>query len=185
MTLHATRYTIRGFTLIEVATVMAIISILSGMLIVNFRGSGTGDNARNQTASVVLSDVRRMQTSALAGSTYFGKDVCGFGIHWEDTAHYLLFAHPVVDTSCSAPYERKYDEAVDIIIETKALINPNMEFYLPFADIYFEPPDPTTWIAGSKLPEETRSSRITIVAKGTSDPFTTIEVHTSGRVDVY
>ncbi len=178
----------RGFSLIEMLVVTALISTFSVVLILNFRASSTNQAARTQTASVFLSEIRNAQSSALSGSRYQGSLVCGYGIHYVDATSYYIYAKPVPTLPsgpCSSVSTRNYQSG-DPIIKTNALINVNMEIRSSFYDIFFEPPDPKTYINNDSALSGSPAI-ITIQLKGQvscdSSSCTQITVYPSGKID--
>lgn len=175
-----------GFSIIELMIVTAIVSTFSVVLILNFRASSTNQTARTQTASVVLSEIRNAQSSALSGSQYQGKSVCGYGVHYVDATSYYIYAKPVpVPNPCSSFSTRNY-VASDIIVKNDALTNSNMKFNSSFQDIYFEPPNPKTYIDNDF--SLGKSTAIVIQPTNQADcsqkPCTQITVFTSGQIDI-
>ncbi|MFH1769449.1 MAG: prepilin-type N-terminal cleavage/methylation domain-containing protein [Parcubacteria group bacterium] len=136
-----------GFSMMELIIVMAIIAIISTLMIVNFRGASRTKTAQKQIASIVLSDIRKMQSFALAGSQYDGNSVCGYGIHYEDQQTYVLYAGRPDGNDCSFA-DRNYESGWDYIVDTEKLKNNNIEFEDSFFDIFFESPHPITYIDG-------------------------------------
>ncbi len=175
----------KGFTLVEMIVTISIIGILSTLLLVNFRSTSTGDSARRETANVVESDLRRVQSMAIAGSGVNGSPVCGFGAHQIRENAYILFARPLPSSgSCkSDSRERVYLEG-DLVIEERVFHNIKMQFLgSTFEDVYFEIPNPTTFLDGSRDPSHAPVG-IKIVVQGTTTPATMISVYNSGRIEV-
>lgn len=179
----------KGFSIVELLVVSAIIATFSVVLILNFRSSPTSKTARIQTASVVLSDIRRAQSLALSGSRYLDKTVCGYGIYKINNTSYLLYAG-VLDgaaTKCKDS-NHNYQAGIDLVVETKNLINSNMEIRSspPVRDIFFESPDPKTYINNS--PSLSGSTTISIQLKNQQNcaqgTCTDIKVFASGGIDL-
>ena len=89
-----------GFTLIELSVVMGIIVLLLGVVFYNFRTSAKTKSARHQIALELLSNIRRAQSMALAGSSYNDQIVCGFGVYFTNTTNYLIYAQKPVSGTC-------------------------------------------------------------------------------------
>lgn len=176
----------RGFSLVEILVVMAIIALLSGALALNFRTAGTNTTARSQVANSVVSDVRRMQSMALAGSGFSGKAVCGYGINYFNPTRYILFARPIGSTSCNSDARpRTYQATIDVIIERVALRNPNFVFDSPFPDIFFELPNPTTYINGNPLVSQSPAVIAVALLQPSGPPEkTTIYIFANGKIDI-
>jgi len=176
-----------GFSLIELLVVMSIIATFSVALILNFRVSSTNTSARQQAASVIVSDIRRAQTMALAGSRFGGNTICGYGIHYINSSSYLIYAGADEGLPMCSNTNHNYQAGVDFLVETKIIQNINMEIRSSFADIFFEPPDPRVYLNNNSslaIPPVT----ITIQVKGQAScavgTCTDIKIYTSGRLDV-
>ena len=158
---------------------MAILALLSGFLVLNFRASGTSANARLQTAYVVIADIRDAQARAIAGTQYEGSSVCGYGVHYSDPMQYVLFARLKTASCPSVP--QTYQPG-DAIVATKKLVNTRMSISTPFSDIYFELPDPKTYIGGNN--GAGLSTTISIIVTSPLSSATVISVSTSGKIDI-
>lgn len=177
-----------GFSIIELLVVSAIIATFSVVLILNFRMSPQSRTAREQTASVVLSDIRRAQSMALAGSQFSGVTVCGFGIHYVNITSYLIYAG-VLDggaTRCQDT-NHNYQAGTDLMVENRKLINDNMEIRSSFLDVFFELPDPKTYINNSAS-LAAPPVIIQIQKKGQANcgqqSCTSVEIYTSGKLEL-
>ncbi len=135
----------RGFTLIEILVVMAITVLVTGFLVANFSRSRTD---LNQVALTVTNAVREAQSNALTGSLVRGTYRCGYGIHFQSDG-YLIFAGPDAHLVDCTTQNRTYDAGVDTTISTGLLPNQSLEIVQPAPDVYFEPPNPTTYIGGA------------------------------------
>src|SRR3989344_2286149 len=178
----------KGCSVIELVVICAIIATFSVVLILNFKSSPKTKIARNQIAAVIVSDIRRMQSSALAGSRYQGGAVCGYGIHYINKTSYLLYAG-VLDggiTSCINT-NHNYQAGTDYLVETKNITNLNMEIRSAFSDVFFESPDPKTYINNNSL---LSGSPITISVQlknqqnCAQQSCTQITVYPSGKIDL-
>lgn len=157
------------------------------VLILNFRSSPKSQVARSQTAAVIVSDIRRVQSMASAGSRFQGNIVCGYGIQYVDNVSYRLYAKSVpASNPCSSIGNRNFQTG-DLIVEIKNLTNSNMEIRSAFSDIFFEPPDPKTYI-NNKSALNDPSTAIFIQLKGQSDclsqPCTQITIYPSGQINL-
>ena len=92
----------KGFTLIELMVVMAIIGILAATAIVNF-GKNEDRDVR-QEKDRLTSFLREVQNKALAGEKVSGVSgkVCGFGVQLASPSTFQTFyvAAPNLDTVC-------------------------------------------------------------------------------------
>ncbi len=179
-----------GFTLIEIIIVMVMISIISAIIFTNFRFPSKNATARKQTASVVLSDIRKVQSLALSGSRFQGTVICGYGIHYVSTTSYLIYSKPPAAGGCSAVSTRNYQSLDDILVESASLLNPNMKFMAQFADVYFEMPDPKTYVNNIPLSATPNSPASTVISIGLQEqvdcgsaPCDTLTIYNSGKID--
>lgn len=134
----------RGFTLIEVLVVASITVIISGLLIVNFSRSRVD---LNQVVIMVTDAIREAQASALSGSLIQGTYRCGYGIHFDENG-YTIYAGPDSSAVDCAEEDRDLGPG-DSVVRTALLPNTALEIVIPVPDIFFEPPDPTTYIGNS------------------------------------
>ena len=177
----------KGFTLVEVLVVTAIIATLSVALFFNFGTTARNRTARIQVASVVVSDIRRAQSMALAGTRFNGNVFCGYGIHYVSNTSYLLYAGSNEGLPQCQSANHNYQAGIDSVVQTQKLINQNMEFRSSFSDIFFESPDPKTYINNSALLTDPQTT-ITIQLVGQQNcggqSCTKIEVYTSGQINL-
>lgn len=178
-----------GFTIFEMLVVLSIITILSVLLITNFRTIGRGPMPRHQLTSIVVSEIRKAQSITLAGMEYNGSSVCGFGIHPDLTVNkYFIYARPpkVFDDICDTTVNRNYDSSTDSIIEEKNFTGSNLRVTWA-SDIYFELPFAKTYINNSNDPSASVIIDINQIDSPGSCPGTNcsrITVFSSGRIDV-
>lgn len=162
----------KGFTLIEVLVVASITVLITSMLIQNFSRSRVD---LNQTTLTMVDAIRDAQSQALAGALYDGKYRCGYGIHFDATG-YTIYTSPDIEssvTACSDPP----------VVVRQGFLSNNMLEIVATEDIFFEPPNPTTYIGGVSTPGKT--TLINIQRKGATCPSSdcrTISVTTSGRI---
>ncbi len=171
----------KGFTIIELLVVIAIIGILATLMLLNFSRSRVD---LNQVANMVRDAVREAQSDALSGALVHGTYRCGYGIHFE-ADHFTIFAgpdatQPGVDCTTGLVLS---SQDVTPVVRTGFLENNSLEIVLPAPDIFFEPPNPTTYIAGDASPG--KSADINIRVKNAACPSTdcrTIHVTTAGLI---
>ncbi len=180
----------KGFTLVEVLVVTAIIATLSVALLFNFGTAARNRTARSQVASVIVSDIRRAQSMAASGTRFGGSVFCGYGIHYVDKTTYLLYAGVDEGLSRCQDANHNYQAGIDSVVQTQKLINQNMEFRSGFSDVFFESPDPKTYINNSAslaIPLPTTAIVIQRIGQTVcSIPQTCaqIDVSTSGQVNL-
>jgi type II secretory pathway pseudopilin PulG len=168
-----------GFTLIEVLVVASITVMITGFLVANFSRARVD---LNQILLTTQDAVREAQALALSGSLLGGAYRCGYGIHF-NASDYIIYAGPDSSAFDCAVQDRNYNAGVDTVVRQAVVANNVLEFTLPIPDIFFEPPDPTTYIGGSTNPGVTAT--ITVHRKGSVCPGTdcrTITVTTAGRI---
>ncbi len=176
-----------GFTLVEVLVVTAIIATLSVALFFNFGTTARNRTARVQVASVIVSDIRRAQSMALAGTRFNGNVFCGYGIHYVDHVTYLIYAGANEGLPMCQNANHNYQTGIDSVVQTQKLINQNMEFRSSFSDIFFESPDPKTYINNSALltdPQVTINVQRVGQANCGGQSCTKIEIYTSGQINL-
>jgi len=173
----------KGFTLIEILVVAAITVMLTGFLIQSFSRARTD---LNQVTGQVADAIREAQSSALSGALVQGKYRCGYGIHF-DAGGYTIFAGPDATQSratCVAA-GRVFPGTGTSVVRTALLTNNVLEIAPSGTDIFFEPPNPTTYIniSGGPVPSVT----ILVRVKGATCSVTpadcrSINVTTSGLI---
>lgn len=137
----------QGFTLVEVMVYVALVGIFSVILLTNLQGAQTNSSVLERASSAVISDFRRAQLMTISGLTFQGNPVCGYGIHYLDSGSYLIYAGG--EAVCSTA-NRNYN-ASDFNIQTVKIIESNVKFKSSFSDVFFEPPDPKTYLDNSSV----------------------------------
>jgi len=172
----------RGFTLVEILVVASITVFITGILVANFSRSRVD---LNQTVLTVTDAIREAQALTLAGSVVKGTTRCGFGIHFMPGG-YLIYAGPDAALTDCTSQDRNYNAGTDDIVRQALLSNNVLEIAPPLTDIFFEPPNPTTYIGGSSAPSA--AADIVIRRKGaqcsqkTTPDCRTIHVSSAGIV---
>jgi type II secretory pathway pseudopilin PulG len=171
----------KGFTLIEILVVCAITVLITGFLIANFSRTRVD---LNQTASLVQDAIRSAQSMALSGALYGhpGTYRCGYGIHFLPNG-YLLYAGPAVGSVDCTTQNPTYLAGTDDIVAQSLFSNAVLEIAPPLPDIFFEPPNPTTYINGSNAVGA--SIDVSVRRQGAVCPSVdcrTIHVTTSGQI---
>ena len=164
-----------GFSIPELITVIIIISLITALVFANYK-KGQKLYALEQATQKVASDIRRAQAKAIAGEEYPvtpPDEHCGYGITQDSSSPgdtYILYAG--VKSNCSSGlgtrnYQPGPDGEVEIIELPKSEI---IEFTgVGFNDIFFEPPDPKTYINNQALPPVAETIiKIHIIGKGTN-----------------
>ncbi len=173
-----------GFTLLEVLVVASITVIIAGLLIQNFSRTRLD---LNQNAINVQDAIREAQSYALSGSVFQGKYRCGFGITF-NSAGYKIFAGPDAEdpaTVCSAADRTKDTTVRDAVIPNASVEIASGDSPSTLKTIYFEPPDPKTYIDGNGGPNI--KTTILIRLKGAACPSAdcrSILVTTAGQIQM-
>lgn len=171
----------KGFTLIEVLVVSAITVLITGFLVSNFSRTRVD---LNQTTLLVQDAIRSAQSMALSGALFGrpGTYRCGYGIHFVSDG-YIVYAAPDASSIDCTTQDYMYTSGTDEIVQQSIFSNATIEIVQPLPDIFFEPPNPTTYINGSSAVGG--SADIYIRRKGSSCPSVdcrTIHVTTSGQI---
>jgi len=169
----------KGFTMIELFVVMAIISILSSVVFMNWK-HGEASFALQNSAYQLSQDIKEMQEMAMEarGIDCGGGDTgSSFGVQFERSYvnYYILFI------DCN---ENKIYEANDLEIRTVyfeegieiSSLSPSAAF-----NILFVPPEPTTYIKNQASGIE---GAISIYNPNYPSKQKTIIVNTSGMIEI-
>lgn len=152
-----------GFTMIELVVAMGVFLSLFLIVIVNFR-SGEAVNELRLETQKIASDIRKVQTLAMTGSTYGSQSigVGGYGLVFTDmsgTISYKIFKDDNADGD--------YDDGSDTLLETKTLAS-------DFNQLSFDPAGTTVNIVFQPY-----SSNVIIIvdAVQTTDPVAVQIIH--------
>lgn len=166
-----------GFTLIELLTSIFIITVMSGLFMVNYHNT----NKRSELGMVkqkLASDIRLAQNYSLGSKTYDGLTAPGggWGIHFSlaDPAHYIIFADKNLPNG-----NQTYDAGE--AMETKTLpVGVTIDSLSPAnaVDIIFFPPDPVTYVNNSTI-----TSAQIVLRENTNNSTAVITVNSFGLID--
>ena len=136
-----------GFTFIELLVVVAIITIISGMIVVNFRKGETGGRLQ-RSAQQIVQNIRKIQNMALSSVEYQGEvPEGGYGARFReaDVDSYILFA----DTTDIGTYNSGEEMGLILNLEKGIQIDSLFTFKSDATTIqrsvihlFFTPPDP-------------------------------------------
>ncbi len=173
----------KGFTLVEILVTMAIIVMITGFLIANFSRARVD---LGQTALEAIDAIRQAQSLAISGALFTAGATpyypCGYGIHFDQTS-YLIYAGPNASTTDCTAQNRNYDSGIDAIVRSATLGSNVLEYIPPQGDIFFEPPNPTTYINNSSATGGVATVRVhRIGAACPSADCRIITVTASGRI---
>ena len=162
----------KGFTLVELMVVIAIIALISVIVFANYR-EGEKQFSLQRSVHKLAQDIRRAQNMAMAAKEYSGCSTgykYGYGIRLTtagaETGHYILFA------DCNNNEDYDSGEMVEDIefesgVEIKTLSGDPLR-------ITFTPPDPTINIK----PSDPASIQL-----GTDSQTKTITVNNAGLIE--
>lgn len=180
----------KGFTLIEVVIVAGITGFITTFLLLNF--SRTRINFVEE-ANIFISKLRIAQIKAVSSTSFNGSIRCGYGVRYINNNSYAIYVGENAKTlSCTAQNKDYNPESgnpdADANIEIVSFVNSKVEFKTIFRTIYFEPPDPKTFIidsGGTVHNEPNYSLSITIGKLGGTCPqdCKIINVSTSGKIE--
>lgn len=170
-----------GFTLVEILVVIAITGFLSTAIIINFSRTRI---RIEESSNFVSAQVRIAQSDAVSSAKYSNYNPCGYGLHYIDSTHFARYVGPDAKTTDCQSINRNYSSLEDSLLQTQTFQDTRIEFKAAFNDIYFEPPDPKTYLNNSASLNQTPVA-ITIGTSGTACPTNckTVYVYPSGKID--
>lgn len=149
----------QGFTIVELATVMAIIFVISGFAAANYHRGDRAVILDNQ-ASRLAQDFRRVQEWALSSREIDGLAPAGYGVHIPGAGnYYVLYADNNGDKKYSAESEIVETIFLDDKIEI-SVCQPNP------ADINYAAPDLSGKITDGTVVNDFDWAKITFRVKG-------------------
>ncbi len=179
----------KGFTLIEVVIVAGITGFVTTFLLLNFSRSRIN---LNEEANTFMSNIRIAQTRTVSSARFNGSLRCGYGIRYINNQSYAVYVGESASAFNCSGQNKDYNPTGgpdnDANIETVNFANPKIEFKTVFRAVYFEPPDPKTFIidsGGTVHNEPNYTLPITIGKIGGNCPADckTINVSTSGKIE--
>lgn len=171
----------RGFTLVEVLVVASITVFITGFLVTNFSRTRVD---LNQTSILVLDAIREAQNLALSGSLTHGAYRCGYGVRFEARS-VRVYAGPDASTVSCGGENRDYEGGIDETLRQVVLPSSTLEIVQPTEDIFFEPPNPTTYIGNSNAIGKTETIVLKRVsATCPSGDCRSILITTAGRIQL-
>lgn len=127
-----------GFTVIELLVVIVIITVISAVMVINFR-KGEGGNKLQRSAQQIVQSIRKAQNMAISSIEYEG-EVSGYGVHFERQTmpnfYYLFFDKSGDNRYNAEPKIETINLEKGILIESLSTGNQ--------LDIVFNPPEPLT-----------------------------------------
>ncbi|OGN30683.1 MAG: hypothetical protein A3I92_01345 [Candidatus Yanofskybacteria bacterium RIFCSPLOWO2_02_FULL_43_10b] len=170
-----------GFTLVEVVIYSVLLGVFSTVILINLRSAQTNSSVLERASAAIISDLRRAQNLAIAGLTFQGQSVCGYGLHYLSPDSYLIYTGG--EGACSSA-NRNYQSGTDLIFQTIKIVEGNVKFKSSFGDVFFEPPDPKTYL-NNRFSLSEAPLVITVGFENQSCPSgcKTIAVFPSGKID--
>lgn len=135
-----------GFTLIELLVVIAVITIISGMIVINFRKGEAGGRLQ-RSAQQIVQTIRRAQNMAISSVEHEGEVRDAYGIYFETQTPnlYTLF----FDGNKNYKYDGS-DERMGSPVDLEKGIKIESISTGPKLSIAFVPPDPLTFFNGKE-----------------------------------
>jgi len=132
-----------GFTMVELLVVMFVISLLAALSLAGYH-NGQKRYVLSQDSQRLMASLRKAQNMSMSGIDISGQ-YYGYGIYAEkDNTSYIIYA----DENNNSSFQPS-----DTTIETISLSDKiEIESVSPLpnkVDIFFSPPNPTTYINGS------------------------------------
>lgn len=131
----------KGFTLIEMLVVLAIIGVITGIVVFNI-GSEKQNSALLRSAQNLSLNLRRAQNFALSSKNFKTSSVpCSWGVHFNtDSKSYVIFADLASAQDCSDKnLVRNSDGSEDF---EAVNLDAGVTVISSFTDVVFTPPDP-------------------------------------------
>lgn len=138
-----------GFTLVELVVSIFIVGVLSAAILLNYR-IGQSEAFLIRAAAALETDIRRVQNLSVASSEFEGSIPCGYGLHYVDNRTYRLYAGRLNGAASCQLSDHNFQSGADPVYQDKKIIEQRVVFRNAFSDIFFEPPDPATYINNSR-----------------------------------
>jgi len=173
----------KGFTLIEVIVVIAVIGLIVTLVFANYR-SGTRSSNLQAAAQGLVTDIRTAQNMAMSSSKYEDEVPCGYGIHFMSNNSYFLFRDIDGDRQCSTNnkrYNPELGEEIGRVINLPADIDLKTESAFLRNDIFFMPPDPVVFFDGQQI---IGTTEVIVHEHGNIENQKVIKVNNFGLVEI-
>jgi len=133
----------KGFTLIEMITVLGVTALLSGLLLVYSR-QGENFSLVLRARTKVISDINRAKNLAIATKDWNGQQTCGYGVYFNKNKNeYIIFADTSDDCEKSNhSYNANNNVEIIPLPDKFEYISSNIN------QVFFLPPDPTIYFDG-------------------------------------
>lgn len=182
----------RGFSLIELLVVTGIFIVITGVVLANNAQFNSSVLLGNAGYDIALS-VRQAQVYGLSTQSYAGEFQVGYGVHFQGSTQYLLFA------DLDPAHNKQYDAGVDQVVQTYTLGRGHTILRycgvrsdstedcsdgaaaLTHLDIGFLRPNPDATVTGDS---PTPYSSAKIVIQSRADETRTITIQSTGQISV-
>lgn len=138
-----------GFTLVELVVSIFIVGVLSVAILLNYR-VGQSQAFLTRASAAFETDIRRAQNLSVASSEFEDSIPCGYGLHYVDNRTYSLYAGRLGGAGNCQSSNHNFESGTDSVYQNMKVIEPRVVFKNSFSDIFFEPPDPTSYINNSR-----------------------------------
>lgn len=135
----------KGFTLIEILIVLFIISFLSVSILFNYR-AGQEQAFLTRASAAFESEIRIAQNLAIVSADFEGTIPCGYGLYYIDNRTFRIYVGEKDGAPNCQSASRNYQSNTDSVYQDSKIIESGVVFKNSFPDIFFEPPDPKTYI---------------------------------------
>ena len=189
-TVHCPLFTAqKGFTLLELITIVAIITTLSLIVLTNYR-QGEQQFALQRSAHKLAQDIRAVQEMAMSGQEC---QICsppvvpaGYGIFLQVSSYNQYIIYADTQPSEGNQFYTSADQTIETITLESGVIIQDISTPPKEVGINFMPPDP---IINIRFPsggesEETNIAVITLALRADNTKTKTITVNKAGLIDI-
>lgn len=135
--------------MVEVLAAIFIIGVLSTVILLNYR-TGQEQASLTRAGAAFETDIRKTQNLAVASVEFGGSRPCGYGIRYLDSRNYSIYAGELNGAANCLVSDHNFQSGTDSVYQDVKIIEQRVIFKNSFSDIFFEPPDPATYINNSK-----------------------------------
>jgi len=169
-------YMKKGFTVIEMLIVVAILGVISAALITSMH-VGERQIALFKEQARIINVLSRAKALSIATFGEGGSVPCGFGVHFEAPNKFLIFKDLATASDCVSA-DKKYSDSSEIY-ESFQLDSRVAFDALGLSDIVFIPPAPTVIINLNGVQQD----QATIIIKTVSGSDSkTIKINSAGQI---
>ena len=161
--------------------VAGIIAILSSSIIVSFSRSRVDVR---QATSVTKSTIRAAQAKAVSSTTYNGYNPCGYGVTQISSTQIAIYVGPNAATTDCSTINKNYALGQDTIISYQNFQDTHIEFKNTFADVFFLPPDPKTYLNNdATLSNTPLEMQVGVVGTACPTNCRSVFIYPSGKIE--